>query len=226
MIKRTKLKDRVLPDYTRGEEVFNMVSHIVGAVMGIVMLVMCVSKSAVKGNVMGIVASSIYCASVILMFVMSAVYHGLYIGIGKKVLRILDHCDIYICIAGCYTPIALVAIMKIDPVIAWVVFGIEWFVAIVAIVFNSIDLKTFKKISFACYLIMGWFIVMFGKITIEAITWDGFMWLLYGGIAFSIGALLYVLGKKLHIRYMHSVFHLFIVLGIFLQFICMYCYVL
>ena len=144
-MKRIKLKDRILPTYTKGEEIFNMTSHIVGAVLGVVALVLCVVFAAIRGNVFGVVSGSIYGVTMIILYTMSSIYHGLspkrY---SKKVFQVLDHCSIFLLIAGSYTPFALCTIREADPVSGWVIFGVIWFVAILGIVLNSIDIKKFK----------------------------------------------------------------------------------
>ena len=107
-MKRTKLSDRELPKYTKGEEIFNMVTHIVGGGLSIIALVLCIVFSAIHHNPYGIISSIIYGISSILLYTMSSIYHGLHPNLkGKKVLQILDHCTIFILIAGCYTPFAL-----------------------------------------------------------------------------------------------------------------------
>lgn len=223
-MKRTALKDRILPDYTRGEEIFNMVTHTVGGAMAIAILVLCVVKSAISGNAWSVVGSSIYGASLLIMFTISSIYHGLHINMGKKVMRIIDHCDIYFLIAGTYTPILLSAIRPHHPVIAWVIFGIEWGMAIFAATLNAIDLKKYTKLSMACYIVMGWCIVIALTTAVQAMGMTGFMWLLTGGVAYTIGAVLYGIGKKK--KYIHSVFHIFVVIGAFLQFISIYYFVI
>ncbi len=214
---RTKLSDRILPTYTKGEEIFNMVSHIVGGAFGITVLVMCVIISALNGNVWGVVSSAIYGASMILLYCMSSIYHGLRAGTAKKVLQVLDHCTIYILIAGTYTPILLSAMRISHPVIAWVVFGIEWGCAALAITFTAIDLKQYRVFSMICYIVMGWAIIFAVVPTIEALTMPGFLYVLGGGILYTIGAVLYGVGKKR--RYMHNAFHVFVLGGSVLQFI-------
>ena len=107
---RTKLADRILPNYTKGEEIFNMVSHIVGAVFGIVALVICVALSVLHNNTWGVVAGSIYGSSLIILYTMSSIYHGLGKGMSKKVMQVIDHCTIYYLIAGTYTPVLLVGL--------------------------------------------------------------------------------------------------------------------
>ncbi len=221
---RTKLKDRRLPDYTRGEEIFNMVTHIVGGGFGVIALVTCVVMAALKGNVWGVVGSAIYGASLIALYTMSSVYHGLRPNLGKKVMQVLDHCTIYFLIAGTYTPILFCCIRETSPALAWTVFGIEWGCAALGIVFTAIDLKKYNVLSMICYLGMGWCIIFAAKTAMTAIPIQGFWWLLAGGIAYTLGAVLYGIGVK--VRYMHSVFHIFVVLGSVLQYVCILFYVL
>lgn len=149
---RTKLKDRVLPTYTKGEEIFNMVSHIVGGGLSVVALVLCVIFSAIHHNPLAIVSSIIYGVMMIFSYTMSSVYHGLRPNTGKKVLQILDHCAIYAMIAGTYTPFCLVTFMQYDIVLGWTMFAIVWLMAILGIVLNSIDLKKFRVFSMLCYI--------------------------------------------------------------------------
>ena len=224
-MERIKLKDRILPKYTKGEEIFNMTSHIVGAVLGVVATVLCIVFAAIRGNVYGVISGAIYGVTMIILYTMSSIYHGLspkrY---SKKVFQVLDHCSIFLLIAGSYTPFALCSIREYDPISGWVIFGIIWIVAILGIVLNSIDIKKFKMFSMICYLAMGWCIVF--KITLlpKLLGTAGFVLLLLGGIAYTVGAVLYAIGKK-H-KYMHSVFHLFILLGSLLQFLCILLYVM
>ena len=224
-MERIKLKDRILPKYTKGEEIFNMTSHIVGAVLGIVATVLCIVFAAVRGNVYGVVSGAIYGVTMIILYTMSSIYHGLspkrY---SKKVFQVLDHCSIFLLIAGSYTPFALCTIREYDTASGWVIFGVIWAFAILGIVLNSIDIKKFKVFSMICYLVMGWCIVF--KITLlpQLLGTAGFVLLLLGGIAYTVGAILYGVGKK-H-KYMHSAFHLFILLGSLLQFFCILLYVM
>ena len=184
MIARTPLKDRVLPDYTRGEDIANMVTHIIGGVLGIVVLVLTVLVSALHHNVWGIVSSAIYGTSMIALYSVSSVYHGLRPGMGKKVMQVIDHCTIYLLIAGTYTPILLSAIRPTAPALAWIIFGVEWGLVAFAVVFTAID-------------------------------HNGFLWILAGGIAYTLGAVLYGIGHSRHI--FHTIFHVFVVAGSVLQ---------
>lgn len=216
--KRIPLSERHLPDYTRGEEIFNMVSHIVGGAFGVVALVLCVVVAAVNGNTWGVVSGSIYGSMMILLYTISSIYHGLRPEFAKKVFQVIDHCSIYLLIAGTYTPVVLGQVRAYSPALGWSMFGIVWGSAVLGVVFNAIDLKKFRVISMVMYLVMGWCVVFAYRPVWQAFsdTPAFFLWLLLGGISYTVGAVLYGLGKK-H-RYMHSVFHLFVVLGSILQF--------
>ena len=221
---RTKLKDRILPDYSRGEEMMNTITHLAGAVLGIGALVLCILRSVANQNVWGVVASAIYGASMIALYAVSSTYHGMKPGLGKKVMQVIDHCTIYFLIAGTYTPIVLSALRPVYPVIGWGLFGFVWALAILAVVLTAIDLKKYNVFSMVCYIGIGWAVLPFLKQTLQVLTRPGFFLLLLGGIAYSIGAVLYGIGGKR--RWMHSVFHIFVVLGSTLQFFSVWLYAL
>ena len=225
-MKRTKLKDRLLPDYTRGEEIFNMVSHIVGGGIGVIICALCVIRSFINNDPFQIVGSFIYGFSMIILYTMSSIYHGLKPPTAKKVFQIIDHCSIFILISGTYTPITLVSLRNYNPILGWTVFGVVWAVSVLGITLNAIDLKKYNLFSIICYLVQGWCIILTGKAAIISMGNKAFLWLLFGGIAYSIGAVLYAIaGKSVH-RYMHSIFHLFVVLGSFLHFVSIFFFIL
>ena len=208
---RTKLMDREMPVYTPTEEKINMITHIVGGGIAIAGMVLCIVRAAFHHSGAGVGCSVVFGISMILLYTMSSIYHGLHDGRGKRVMQILDHCSIYLLIAGTYTPVLLCGIAREEPVSAWVIFGAVWGLAAFAIVLNSIDLKNYRHISMVLYILMGWTIVLRLSVLIQAIGKAGFGLILGGGICYTIGAVLYGLGKKK--RYMHSVFHLFVVAG-------------
>ena len=208
---RTKLKDRLLPDYTRGEEIFNMVSHIVGGAVGIAALVLCVVKSALKGDVPSVLSSIVYGCSMIFLYTMSSVYHGLKPPMAKKVFQVIDHCTIYFLIAGTYTPYTVITLQKTSPLAGWIIFGFVWGLTALAVTLTAIDLKMYRYFSFTCYILMGWCIVVAIKPLYEALGTAGTVLLFAGGILYTLGSIFYVIGKKR--RYNHSVFHLFVLLG-------------
>lgn len=224
-MKRTKIEDRILPSYTKGEEIFNMTSHIIGGALGIIATVLCVVFSAVHHNVYGVVSSSIFGTTMIILYTMSSIYHGLKPNLkAKKIFQIIDHCSIFLLIAGSYTPFTLCTLREYDTKLGWTIFGIIWGMAVLGIILNSIDLKKYKIFSMICYLVMGWCIIVKINLLPQLLTMSGFILLVAGGVAYTIGAILYGVGKK-H-KYMHSVFHLFIVLGSLLHFLCVLLYVI
>ena len=216
---RTPIRERSLPDYTRSQEIANMVTHIIGAVLGVFVLVSAVIISARHHNVWGIVGGSIYGAFMICLFTVSSIYHGMTPCTGKKVMQVIDHCSIYFLIAGTYTPILLSAMRPVHPGWAWTVFGAEWALAAFATVFTAIDHHKYAKLSMIGYIGMGWFVIIAIKPTLDALGFEGFMWLLAGGIAYTVGAVLYGLGKKKNPVF-HTVFHVFVDLGAVLQAWC------
>lgn len=222
MMQRTKLCDRVLPQYTLGEERMNMITHIVGGGLGLVMLLMCVIKAAYERNIWGIVASCVYGLSLIALYTVSSVYHGMKPCMGKKVMQVIDHCTIYFLIAGSYTVVVLSALRPAYPKIAWGLFGFVWALTVLAVVLTAIDLKKYNVFSMICYVGMGWCVIPFWRQTLQVLTLPGFALLLAGGIAYTIGAILYGLGKKQ--KWMHSVFHIFVVIGSVLQFLAVWMY--
>ena len=141
-MKRTKLIDRSIPDYTRSEEIFNMVSHIAGGAFAVVALVLCVSASVMHSNIWGIVSSVIYGCTMVILYTMSGIYHGLINkSTSKKVFQVIDHCAIFLLIAGTFTPLVLCSMRPAYPVLGWVMFGLVWAIAILGITLNAIDLK-------------------------------------------------------------------------------------
>ncbi|MBQ4263150.1 MAG: hemolysin III family protein [Bacilli bacterium] len=222
---RIKLKDRVLPKYSRGEEIANMVSHIVGGAIGIVALVLCVVFAAINDNTYGVVSGSIFGACMILLYTISSIYHGLRPDLSaKKVFQVLDHCAIYLLIAGTYTPIVLCAVREYNALLGWSMFGVIWGLAIIGIVFNSIDLKKFKKFSMISYIAMGWCTIILADKMIELLTKNGTILLIAGGVFYTIGAILYGIGSKR--KYFHSVFHIFVIFGSLCHFLCILFYVM
>ena len=222
MMKRTKLADRALPNYSAGEEIMNTVTHIVGGAMGVAALCLCVAFAALRNNIYGIVTSAIFGFCMIALYSVSSVYHGLKPGMGKKVMQVIHHCTIYFLICGTYTVMALSAIRPVYPKLGWWLFGFEWAMAILATVLTAIDLHAYRVFSMICYIGMGWAIIPFAGVVREVLGLPGFWLLLWGGIAYTIGAVLYGIGSKR--KWMHSVFHIFVDIGSLLHFLCVVLY--
>lgn len=221
-IKRTKLDDRKLPYYTKGEELFNMISHIVGGAMGVVALVLCIIFA---DDGYSLFSGMVYSISMILLYTMSSIYHGLSPNLkAKKVFQIMDHCSIFVLIAGTYTPVLLCSIRQHDPFWAWMLFGIIWGATILGITLNAIDIESNKKFSLICYLVMGWCIIFKINLLPEALNASAIWLLVLGGLAYTIGVIFYIMQKK--VKYMHSIWHLWILAGSLLHFLCIILYVI
>ena len=151
------------------------------------------------------------------LYAVSSVYHGLLPCTGKKVMQVIDHCTIYFLIAGTYTPVMLTAFIPAYPIIGWGLLIMEWALTALAVTLTAIDLKKYNVFSMICYIFMGWGVVFFLPQAMQVLTKPGFYWLLAGGIAYTVGAVLYGIGSKT--RWFHSVFHIFVVIGSILQFI-------
>ena len=221
MHKRIPLKERCLPRYTRGEEIMNMVTHIAGGGLGILALVLCLLRADTAAEYIG---TSIYGVSMITLYTVSSVYHGLNPNMGKRVMQVIDHCTIYMLIAGTYTPIMLVAFVPVYPAVGWGMLAAQWGLAALAATLTAIDLKKYNGFSMVCYILMGWGIIFFLPQTLEVLGRQGFGLLLAGGITYTIGAVLYGVGSRR--PWFHSIFHIFVVLGSFGQFLTVYSYVL
>ena len=202
-----------------------MVTHIVGGALGILALVLCPVFGARHHSAWGIVTGTLFGFCMLVLYAISSIYHGLPRTLfGKRVLQVLDHCSIFVLIAGTYTPIALCTLRTYSPALGWTLFGLIWALAAVGITFNAIDLKKYDKFSMACYLLMGWAIVVRIDLIYRLIGPAGFWLLLAGGLAYTVGAVLYLLGRKR--RYAHSAFHVFTVIGSLLHFLCILLYVI
>lgn len=210
-----------IPKYSLGEELMSAISHGVGALLSIAGLVLCVVFSAIHHDPYAVVSSVIYGSTSIILYTMSTLYHSFKVNNAKRIFRIIDHCSIFLLIAGTYTPYALVALPKVT---GWIIFGVNWACAIIGIVLNAIDLKKYKKISMVLYLIMGWMIVFtFGDL-VKSVDIGCIYLSLAAGILYTIGAIFYGVGKK-H-KYMHSIFHLFVLAASILFFFAIFLFII
>ena len=223
--KTNENKSKQLPKFTKGEEIFNAVSHIVGASFGLFVFVYGIVISALQYDVYKLVSMIIYGLSIVILYTMSTLYHFLPKGNAKKVFRIFDHCTIFLLIAGSYTPFCLVVLKNVGCV-GWVLFGLQWGLAILGITFNAINMhwlpvRIFSQVS---YIIMGWSILFFAPSLFKNLALTGFILLLVGGLMYTIGIIYFALGMKR--KYNHSIWHLFCLAGTFFQFLCIALYVL
>lgn len=215
--RRAELAEK-LPKYTRGEEIFNAVSHIVGGALGIAALVIGVIFAHIDSDSLGVVAMAIFGVSIMILYTMSAIYHFLFISKAKKVFRVFDHCTIYLLIAGTYTPICLITLRNEVPW-CYIILITVWFLALIGIVFNAtmLDKKPVKALSQALYLIMGWGIAVAIKLLVKNMAMPGVILIFAGGLCYTVGVIFYALGKK--VKYFHSIWHLFDLFGTVLQYL-------
>lgn len=216
-----KRKRLGLPQYTLGEELVNSISHGLGAAFGIVALVLCVVFSAKSGDAWKVVSSSVYGASMIILYTVSTIYHALGINRAKRVFRTLDHCSIYFLIAGTYTPYTLVAMR--GPV-GFTVLGIIWAAAACGIALTAVNVHKFRVVSMILYIAMGWAVVFSAKTLVATVPLTGIILLVAGGVLYTVGAVLYGIGKTK--KYMHSVFHFLALGGSVCHFISVFAYVI
>ena len=205
-----------LPAYTLGEELCNAITHGIGTLLSAAALVLLLVVSPV-GNPLRTVSLVIYGTTLIVLYLGSTLYHSLRPNRAKKIFRILDHCSIYLLIAGTYTPFSLLVVGG-----GWGIgiFIAVWACALLGITLNAISLERFKGFSMASYIGMGWCIVLvFSKLTAALPPLCTYL-LLLGGLLYTVGALLYAFGKR--VRYVHSLWHLFVLAGSVTHFFSIY----
>lgn len=207
---KSKEKETKIPlnkRYTLGEEIFNSVSHGVGALLAIAGTVVLIVMTALYSDPWGVVSSAVYGGTLIILYTMSTLYHAITNEKAKQVMRVMDHVTIFLLIAGTYTPITLVTLRG---ALGWVLFGFIWGAAALGIVLNAIDLERFRKISVVCYIIMGWAIIAAIVPLINSLPTISLVFLLIGGVLYSVGVIFYAIKK---IKYFHSIWHLFTIGG-------------
>lgn len=206
--------------YTHGEELANSITHGIGAFLSMVGLGMLIVHSAVNSSVISLVSSIIYGITLTMMYMSSTLYHSFRKPSIKKLFRTIDHCSIFLLIAGSYTPFTLITLKGTT---GYTLFSVIWIITIVGIAINIIDVKKYSKLSLVCYITMGWAVVFAIKPLLSNLDTNGFSFLLWGGIAYTVGILFYVNKKT---RYMHSIWHLFVLAGSVLHFIVIFRYVI
>ena len=202
------------------EEKLNIASHVFGFILSIVALVLLVVHASRHGNAWHIVSFSIFGASLVTLYGASAIYHSVKDPLLRSRLRIVDHATIYILIAGTYTPFTLVTLSGFA---GWMIFGVSWGMAVIGIVLKLFFTGRYDLVSTLMYVFMGWIIVFALDPLIHNLSSDGLFWLVAGGIAYTLGAVLYSIQK---IKFNHAIFHVFVLIGSACHFISVYFYVL
>ncbi len=212
-----------IPDYTKGEEVFNALSHGIGAflgVLGLILLLEKASKAAPDLRNLETVCAWIYGISMIMLYSMSCIYHALpKRSVLKRLFRVLDHCNVFLLVFGTYIPGVLIAV---GGKLGWFLFSLVAVITAIGIILTLIDMDRFSKAAVACHLINGWSIVFGIPRLFRVMGLAGVLYIALGGGVYSIGAALYAIGRKK--RYLHSVFHVFCIAATLLQFLGLYFY--
>ena len=215
--------------YTLGEEISNSITHGIGSLLSIAALVIMVVVAAIHHNTIGVVTSAIFGASLIILYTMSTLYHAISNEKAKKVLKVFDHCTIYLLIAGSYTPFTLVALRSINSAKAWVIFSIVWAIAVFGIVMYAFFKNRFKVLNIVSYIVMGWVVVIAIPEIIQFFKMNdamaGFYLLLAGGLSYTLGVIFYALQTK-NLRYFHTIWHLFVLGGSICHFLSVTLFVL
>ena len=215
------MKTKPQKDYTLGEEIFNAVTHGVGVLLAIAAIPLCVVQAVTHGGGLLLAAALIYSITMVVEYLMSTLYHAIAVPAAKRVCKVLDHCGIYLYIAGCYAPYCLATLINNNgiPLCIFV-----WVVALAGIVAEAFWVNRPRWISALLYLMQGWAVVVCIPALWTLLDPIGFWLLVVGGICYTIGAVFYTCTKKK--KYMHSVFHLWVLAGSIFQFFSIYLFVL
>ncbi len=206
-------------DYTFGEEMANAITHGIGALLAIAALVLLVVVSSINGNATGVVSFTVYGSTLVILYLMSTIYHSLPRGKAKDIFEILDHSSIFLLIAGTYTPFALVTLKGVE---GWTIFGITWGLAIAGMVMKFFLVKKFVILSTLLYILMGWMAIFFLKDIMARVPLNGVILLVLGGISYTLGTVFYIRRKM---PYHHAIWHIFVLVGSVFHFFTILLYV-
>lgn len=195
-----------------GEEIANAITHGIGALLAIAALVVLVVMAAIHGTVWHVVSFSVFGTTLVLLYFASTLYHSFTPGRAKHLFHKFDHISIYLLIAGTYTPFCLTALRGW---IGWTVFGIVWACAVLGAIVKAISVGSKVRLSTILYVMMGWVILIAIKPLYEAISFTGFLFLIGGGVSYTLGTIFFLRDQ---VKYNHSVWHLFVLGGSVLHF--------
>ena len=205
--------------YPPFEEKINVISHGIGIILSIVAFILLIIKGIDDDKTINLVSYIIYGLSLIILYTASTIYHNSKTEIVRNRLNVFDHASIFVLIAGTYTPYSLITL---EGTTGWLVFGIIWGFAITGVILKLFFIGKFKILSTVMYVLMGWLMVFAIKPMINNLSAEGLIWLLIGGISYTIGAVLYSINK---IKFNHAIFHIFVLIGSLSHFISIYLYV-
>ncbi len=207
-------------NYSPAEELINVYSHAVGAVLSIIALVFLILRAVEEAAILPLVSFTIFGASLVMLYITSTVYHNCKNPQRRSRLRVFDHVSIYVLIAGTYTPFALITLQGMT---GWLILGLSWGFALTGSGLKLFFTGRFKRISTLMYVFMGWLILFVIKPLANNLVDAGMLWLVIGGISYSLGAIIYSIKR---ISFNHAIFHIFVLLGSFCHFVAVYFYLL
>ncbi len=220
----SKLDSIKLANYSRGEDWFNSITHMVGGGLAVIALVVCLIKSIIIGRIDCIIVSIIYGISMIGTYSCSSVYHALRPNRGKKAMRMVDHAMIFPMIAGTITPLAVLGIIPSNKTLGLVILIVAWTAVAVGIPLTFTTFNKTKGLRMTLYLAMGWMVLISLKTLTEFLPTIAIAFLVGGGVAYTVGAIIYGIGSKK--KYFHGIFHLFVIIGSIFHFVVIYGYAL
>lgn len=213
-------KKRTAREYTLGEEIANAITHGVGAALSVAALVLLIVKAVMDGGGVYLAAALIFGICLLVEYLMSTLYHALAPEAAKRVFKVLDHSCIYLLIAGTYTPYCLITLTPNGGL--WLFIAV-WVMTLIGVACEAFWTFRPRWVSAVIYVAMGWCIIAFVPALYEMMDLVGFWLLLSGGISYTVGAIFYLFKK---VKYMHSIFHVFVLAGSILQFFSIYFFVI
>jgi hemolysin III len=213
-------ESQTIGQYSHLEEIFNSVTHGIGALVSIAGLVILIIFSKMYGNLSHIISCTIFGISLVLLYTASTLYHSLRKQNLKHVFKILDHSCIYILIAGTYTPFLLVTLRG---VVGWSIFALVWSLTVIGVIFKVFFVHRFKIISTIAYILMGWIIILAIKPLLQVLPGGGIALLVCGGLAYTLGTIFYAWEK---LPFNHAIWHLFVLTGSAFHFCAVIFYVI
>lgn len=208
-----------LPQWAPGEELANAITHGIGAPLSIIALISFIIQSRKAHNGKRLFATTVFAASLIIMYWNSTLYHSIPAGFIKKILRYGDHISIYLLIAGSYTPFTMLVIKGYTGIFLTIA---EWSIAIFGITMKIVNFDAMEKYSLYIYILMGWMVVFsFSKLK-NSLPHQGLMWLVAGGLSYTVGCYFYANPQK--IPFAHAVWHLFVLAGSICHYVCVLLY--
>lgn len=210
-----------LPSYTKGEELFNSLSHAIGIIFGLAVWILCWNKATDTSGYMGAV---IYGLSIITLYAGSTIYHAVSPSLIKKFFRVVDHATIYVLIAGTSITIMVVGILPYNKLFAGIMIALSLAIALAGTTLTYVDQEKYKTVQMVLYMVLGWMclVLMYPLYKYCSHSWQLIIFVLAGGIVYTVGTTFLALGKKK--RYFHGIFHVFVLIGTLLHFLGIYLY--